>query len=160
MALLHQESSQTLQQELSQDSGPVKDEIKSLFVAPASEKKGQFSADTDSMPGITVQETETDVVLWIETSCINIKDLDVKVSEEAVFIKGKRRFEFSSDYQGVLCTEFHYCTFQQVIPLPALVHNGEIRATCTDGMLCLTLPKFENARHAVVSLNLPKAIAG
>jgi HSP20 family protein len=161
MALLHRESFQDTKPDQEQLNSLVEHQAEHQIVkhpVPLSNAKKITGDKISSVLGITVQETEADVIFSIETSGINPKDLDIKVSEEAVFVKGKRRFEFNNEYRGTRCTEFHYCQFQQVIPLPALVHNGEIQATCKNGKLCLVMPKFENAKHRVVSVNLPKAL--
>lgn len=145
MALLHQESFQEIES--------VDEQIDSLF-APVASNREQVENRVNTPPGITIRQTETEIILSIETGDINVRDLDIKVSEEAVFIKGKRRFEFVDEYRGIFCKESHYCQFQHVIPLPALVQNCDIEVVCTGDALCLKMPRLENVKHRVVSVNL------
>ncbi|MEG3437209.1 Hsp20/alpha crystallin family protein [Pannus brasiliensis CCIBt3594] len=106
------------------------------------------------IPAAEIHETENEVKVKIEVPGIEAKDLDVKVAAEAVSIRGERRSEVNRENGGTRVSEFRYGSFQRVIPLPARVQNDRVRADFQNGVLCLTLPKAEDEKHRVVTLNL------
>jgi HSP20 family protein len=105
-------------------------------------------------PAIELQDTEDKVILRAEIPGIEGKDLDVRVTREAVAISGEHRYEKKSAEKGFFRSEFRYGKFQRVIPLPVAVQNDRVEADFTNGILTLTLPKVEAAKNRVVKLNL------
>lgn len=105
-------------------------------------------------PAIELQTTDENVILRAEIPGVEGKDLDVRVTREAVAIAGEYRYEKKDEQKGVFRTEFRYGKFHRVIPLPAAVQNEQVQADFTNGILTLTLPKVEAAKNRVVKLNL------
>ena len=105
-------------------------------------------------PAIELHDTEDNVVLRAEIPGVEGKDLDVRVTREAVAISGEHRYEKKANEKGVFRSEFRYGKFGRVIPLPVAVKNEQVQADFTNGILTLTLPKVEAAKNRVVKLNL------
>lgn len=106
------------------------------------------------IPAAEIQETPEEVKLKIEVPGIEAKDLDVKVTAEAVAIRGERKSEIKQEQKGIHRTEFRYGSFQRVIPLPTRIQNDKVQAEFKHGVLCLTLPKAEEEKNKVVTVNL------
>lgn len=51
-------------------------------------------------------------------------------------------------------SEFRYGRFQRIIPLPTRIQNDKVQAEFKNGVLCLTLPKAEEEKNKVVTINL------
>lgn len=116
----------------------------------------------DSMtwkPAIELQNTDENLILKAEIPGIEGKDLDVRVTREAVAISGEHRYEKKAEEKGVFRSEFRYGKFERVIPLPVAVQNDQVKADFTNGILTLTLPKVETAKNRVVKLNLAETSA-
>jgi HSP20 family protein len=105
-------------------------------------------------PAIELQDTNENVILRVEIPGIEGKDLDVRVTREAVAISGENRYEKKTEEKGFFRSEFRYGKFQRVIPLPVAVQNDQVKADFTNGILTLTLPKVEATKNRVVKLNL------
>lgn len=105
-------------------------------------------------PAIELQDTEENVILRAEIPGIEGKDLDVRVTREAVAITGEHRYENKTEEKGFFRSELRYGKFQRVVPLPVAVQNDKVQADFTNGILTLTLPKVETAKNRVVKLNL------
>jgi HSP20 family protein len=105
-------------------------------------------------PAIELQDTEENVILRAEIPGIEGKDLDVRVTREAVAITGEHRYEKKAEEKGFFRSEFRYGKFGRVIPLPVAVQNDQVKADFTNGILTLTLPKVDAAKNRVVKLNL------
>ncbi|MGF1939537.1 MAG: Hsp20/alpha crystallin family protein [Nostoc sp. ChiQUE02] len=108
------------------------------------------------VPAAEIQETENAIHLKLELPGIEAKDLDVQVTEKAVYISGERKSETKTEEKGVTRSEFHYGKFQRVIPLSARIQNTNVTADYKDGILNLTLPKTEQEKNKVVKVNLEK----
>ena len=105
-------------------------------------------------PAIELQNTDENIILKAEIPGVEGKDLDVRVTREAVAISGEHRYEKKAQENGFFRSEFRYGKFQRVIPLPAEVQNDRVQADFTNGILTLTLPKVEAANKRVVKINL------
>jgi HSP20 family protein len=106
------------------------------------------------VPAAEIQETEKAIHLKLELPGIEAKDLDVQVTENAVYVSGERKSETKTEEKGVTKTEFHYGKFQRVIPLSVRIQNTNVTADYKDGILNLTLPKIEQEKNKVVKINL------
>jgi len=110
-------------------------------------------------PAVELQDTEDNVILRAEIPGVEGKDLDVRVTREAVAISGEHRHEKKTEERGNFRTEFRYGKFQRVIPLPVAVQNDQVQAEFKNGILTLTLPKVTEARRKVVKVNLANTTA-
>lgn len=103
-------------------------------------------------PAVELHDTEDAIILRAEVPGVEGKDLDIRVTREAVAISGEHRYEKIE--RGNFRTEFRYGKFQRVIGLPVAVQNDQVQAQFKDGILTLTLPKVTEARRKVVKVNL------
>lgn len=106
------------------------------------------------VPAAELQETAEAIHLKLEIPGIEAKDVDLQVTEKAVYISGERKSEAKTEDKGVVRSEFQYGKFQRVIPLPARIQNTNVKAEYKDGILNLTLPKAETEKNKVVKINL------
>ncbi|MBD2196569.1 MULTISPECIES: Hsp20/alpha crystallin family protein [Calothrix] len=136
-----------------QELNSIQRQINSLFAetrVPAT----VLAKDFMRVPAAELQETEEAVYLKLELPGLEAKDLDIQVTEKAVYVSGERKSETKTEEKGVTKSEFHYGKFQRVIPLPVSVQNTNVTADYKDGILNLTLPKVEEAKNKVVKVNL------
>jgi len=115
---------------------------------------GTLDRDAIKVPPAELEETEEAIHLKVELPGIDIKDLDVQVSESSVHITAERRTERRTEEKGVTKSEFHYGKFQRVIPLNLQIDNTKVGADYKDGILNLTLPKAEKEKNKIVKVNL------
>lgn len=111
-------------------------------------------SSTAWIPAIEIQDREDSLVLRAEIPGVEAKNLDIQVAREAVAISGEHRYENKAQEQGFFRTELRYGSFERTIPLPVAVENNQVQAEFKDGILKLTLPKAQEARHKVVKINL------
>ncbi|MDJ0615707.1 MAG: Hsp20/alpha crystallin family protein [Calothrix sp. MO_192.B10] len=105
-------------------------------------------------PAIELQETDTDIILKAEIPGVEVKDINVEVSADAVSIAGEHKQEKRTDEKGWYRSEFHYGKFQRIVHLPTSIKNEEVKSEFVAGVLTLTLPKIEKARRNIVKVNL------
>lgn len=106
------------------------------------------------MPAAELHETPHSIELKLEIPGMEAKDIDVRVTEQAVAVTGERRSESKTEQGGMSRSEFRYGKFQRVIPLPARVQNTQVKADYKNGVLSLSLPKAEEEKNKVFKVNL------
>jgi HSP20 family protein len=106
------------------------------------------------IPAAEMHENADNIELRLELPGMEAKDLDVKVTAEAVSVSGERKVETRAEEKGMRRSEFRYGRFQRIIPLPTRIQNDRVQAEFKNGVLCLTMPKAEEERKKVVTINL------
>jgi HSP20 family protein len=106
------------------------------------------------MPAAEMHETPNMIELKLEVPGLEAKDIDVRVTEQAVAISGERQSQTKTEERGMTRSEFRYGKFQRVVPLPARVQNDKVQADYNNGVLSLSLPKAEDEKNKVVKVNL------
>lgn len=128
-------------------------EMNRLFDSLATPENGEFNK-VAFMPAAELQETANTIELRVEVPGLDAKDLDVRVTEQAVAISGERQSERKAEENGMTRSEFRYGKFQRVIPLPTRVQNTQVKADYKNGILNLSLPKAEEEKNKVFKVDL------
>jgi HSP20 family protein len=117
---------------------------------------GLFSTmgDIPWMPAIELQETETELVLKAQLPGIQSSELDIQVSENAVFLSGEHQERHKTGEKGIFRSEFHYGQFKRVVPLPTSIHREQVKAEMAEGLLTLTMPKATSTLPNLVKVAL------
>jgi len=112
-----------------------------------------FSQETWEMfhPRLDVTETDKEIKVSVELPGLEEKDVDVRVSQNALTISGQKSREKEEKGHNYLRTERSYGSFKRTIPLHCPVDAGKVDATFRKGVLTVTLPKAvkEQARKRI-----------
>ena len=141
-----------------QEVDTMQRQINSLFeqaLAPTTSMTRSLSR----VPAAEIKDTADAIHLKLEVPGMEAKDINVQVTEKAVYISGERKTENKTEEKGVTRSEFQYGKFQRLIQLPARIQNTNVTAEYKDGILTLTLPKTEQEKNKVVKVNLNEAAA-
>lgn len=92
-------------------------------------------------PSVEVFESGDNIVVRAELPGIDPKDIDVRVTEEAVTLKGELKDERKEEREGYFHSERRYGSFYRSVPLPAAVQSDQARASFRQGILEITAPK-------------------
>lgn len=131
----------------------LQQDMNRLFDSLAKSERGGIDSIA-FMPAAEMQETENTVELKLEVPGMEAKDIDVRVTAEAVAISGERRSEMKTEENGTTRSEFRYGKFQRIIPLPTRIQNDKVEADYKNGVLTLSLPKAEEEKNKVFKVNL------
>ena len=123
-----------------------------MFEALASNEQG--SMRQSFLPLAEMEQTTEAIHLKIEVPGMNVDDLDVQVTKEAVMIRGDRKTNFRSEKNGMTRSEFRYGKFSRTIPLPMPIDNTRVQGDYQDGILTLELPKLQKEEEKVTKVNL------
>ena len=103
-------------------------------------------------PAVDIYETDQNVVLKAELPGIDPKDVEIRVEDGALYLKGERKFENEVNEDGYRRVERQYGSFTRSFPLPASVDSDKATAEYKNGMLNLTLPKREEAKPKTIKV--------
>jgi HSP20 family protein len=97
-------------------------------------------------PSVDIFENENEVVFKAELPGMNAKDIEVKLENNVVTIKGERQFEKETKEENYHRVEREYGTFSRSFALPTAVNGDKVTAEYKDGILRIILPKKEEIK--------------
>jgi HSP20 family protein len=112
------------------------------------------SALTAWAPAVDVHETENELVVTADLPGISERDLDVRVENNMLTIRGERKQEKNVTEGDYLRVERAYGSFTRSFTLPNTVNTGAIKADYHDGVLTVKMPKREEAKPKQVKINI------
>ncbi|HEY3625214.1 MAG TPA: Hsp20/alpha crystallin family protein [Terracidiphilus sp.] len=106
------------------------------------------------VPAVDIYEDTKKVVLKLEVPGIEEKDLDVRVENNTLMVKGERKFEKEEKEENFHRIERRYGTFYRSFTLPSTVDSEHINAAYTNGILKLELNKKPEAQPKQIKVNV------
>jgi HSP20 family protein len=107
-------------------------------------------------PAVDIYEKDGTIVLKAELPGIEPKDVDVRVENNILTLKGERRFEAEVQQDSYQRVERAYGSFSRSFTLPTVVDTDNIKAEFKDGVLRMSLPKKEEAKPKQISINVTR----
>jgi len=118
------------------------------------------SALTTWAPAVDIYETPNELVVKADLPDVNEKDIDVRVENNLLTIRGERKFEKSVSEENFLRVERTYGAFSRSFSLPNTVNAEAIGAEYKNGVLTVTLPKREESKPRQVKVTVNAATNG
>jgi HSP20 family protein len=112
------------------------------------------SALTSWAPAVDIYETENELVLKADLPDINEKDLDVRVENNMLTIRGERKFEQKVKEENFLRVERAYGSFTRSFSLPNTVSTEAIKAEYKNGTLTVEMPKRAESKPKQVKVQV------
>jgi HSP20 family protein len=103
-------------------------------------------AEMMRVPSIDVIDQGDNVLVRAEMPGIDKEKLQVQAMPEALTIHAEMRKEHEEKSENVIRKERRLGMFQRVVPMPVEILPNEVKASYTDGVLEVTLPKSEQAK--------------
>ena len=116
--------------------------------------RGDESTLTAWAPAVDVYETENELVIKADLPEMVEKDLDVRVENNMLTIRGERKFEQKVKEDNYLRMERAYGAFSRSFSLPNTVNTEEVKAHYKDGVLTVSLPKRAEAKPKQVKITV------
>jgi HSP20 family protein len=97
-------------------------------------------------PPVDIYETENELVLKADLPDLQDKDIDVRVENNTLTIRGERKFEKDVNKENYLRVERAYGSFTRSFSLPNTVSSESVRAEYRNGVLTLHMAKREESK--------------
>lgn len=109
----------------------------------------------DWAPSVDIEESEDKYVIKADLPGVDKKDIDVKMENGVISIRGEKRTEKETG-KGTKRhrSERFHGTFARSFTLPDAVKDDEVDASYRDGVLLLTIPKAEQAKARSIDIKV------
>lgn len=130
------------------------DQVNRLFEGNLQGSRGDNSALTTWAPAVDIYEDENALVIKADLPDMNERDLDIRVENNTLIVKGERKFEQKVKEENYLRIERTYGSFSRSFSLPNTVNTEAIKAEYKNGVLTVELPKRAESKPKQVKVNV------
>jgi HSP20 family protein len=105
-------------------------------------------------PAVDIYEQGGNIVLKAEIPGVDSKDVDIRVENNTLTLKGERKLDQEIERDNYHRVERTYGTFTRSFTLPNVVDTDKIKADFKDGVLRLVLPTREEAKPKQIQIHV------
>lgn len=105
-------------------------------------------------PPVDIYETEDSIVIKAELPDVDQKDIEVRIEDNTLTLKGERKHEDDVKKENYHRIERYFGTFQRSFSLPATIRQEKVSAVCDKGVLTITLPKKEETKPKQIKVDI------
>jgi HSP20 family protein len=106
------------------------------------------------VPAVDIYEDAQKVMLKLEVPGIDQKDLDVRVENHTLTVKGERKLEKEEKEENFHRIERRYGSFYRAFTLPSTVDTESVAASYNAGVLKLELKKKPEAQPKQIEVKV------
>lgn len=108
-------------------------------------------------PSVDIYEHEGNLVLKAEVPGIDEDDIEVKLEDNTLTLKGERKYENEVKEENYHRVERSYGSFYRSFSLPQNIEVDKIKAETENGILKITMPKKEELKPKKIKILKPKS---
>ncbi len=123
------------------------------FARPVGTESEGLSASS-FVPAVDIYEDAQHVGLKLEIPGIRQEDLDIRVENQTLTVKGERKFEAEEKEENFHRIERRFGSFVRSFTLPQTVDPDTIKATYENGVLTLAIAKKAEAKPKQIKVEL------
>jgi len=105
-------------------------------------------------PPVDIYESEHELVVKADLPDVDPKELDIRVENNVLTLRGERKFEKKVNEDNYLRIERTYGAFSRSFSLASTVNPEAIKADYQNGVLTLSIPKREEAKPKQIKVNV------
>jgi len=137
------------------DVAVLQNRLNSIFSDFARPEAEQESLAMGSfIPAVDIYEDAHQLLLKLEVPGIKQDDLDVRVENQTLTVKGERKFESNEKEENFHRIERRYGSFTRSFTLPQTVDITAVKASYDAGILSISLAKKEAAKPKQVKIEI------
>jgi HSP20 family protein len=137
----------------------LQDQVNRLF-GDVLDQTREESNLTSWAPAVDIHETEHELIVKADLPGVDPKDLDIRVENNLLTIRGERKFEKKVNEDNYLRVERAYGSFSRSFSLANTVNPEAIQADYQNGVLTLNIPKREEAKPKQIKVNVGTPAVG
>ena len=132
----------------------LQDEVNRLFEDNFTRDRSGHADLATWAPPVDIYETENELVVKAELPDFQDKDIDVRITNNTLTIRGERKFEKDVKEDNYLRIERAYGSFMRSFSLPNTVSSENIRADYRNGVLTLHMAKREESKPKQIKISV------
>jgi HSP20 family protein len=129
------------------------DRFNRTFGAPVSRERDEEMSLGAWMPPVDISEDQDKIRLTTELPGVREDQVTIQMEGGVLTIRGERKFEDEKQGRNFHRVERSYGQFVRSFTLPNDVDREKIRATFSDGILEIEIPKREDARPRQIKIS-------
>ena len=107
-------------------------------------------------PAVDIYETEHELFLTAELPGIEDNDIEIKIEDNTLTLKGERKFEKETKKENYHRVERSYGSFYRSFSIPAYIDQDKIKAEHEQGILKVSLQKKHDLKPRKIEVRKPK----
>jgi len=123
--------------------------------------RGQGENDTVStaafVPAVDIYEDEHKIVLKLEVPGMKQEDLDIRIENNTLTVRGERKFEKEEKEENFHRIERRYGSFYRAFTVPTTVNTENVKADYDAGVLRIELEKRAEAKPKQIKVQVGTA---
>ena len=132
----------------------LQDEVNRLFEDNFTRERSGHADLATWAPAVDIYETENELVVKADLPDLRDEDIDVRVADNTLTIRGERKFEKDVKEEDCLRIERAYGPFMRSFSLPNTVRSENIRAEYRNGVLTLHMAKREESKPKQIKISV------
>jgi HSP20 family protein len=131
----------------------LQDQVNRLFEDNFTRDRSGHADLATWAPPVDIYETENELVVKVDLPDLQEKDIDVRVENNMLTIRGERKFDDVNE-DNYLRVERAYGSFMRSFSLPNTVSSENIRAEYHNGVLSLHMAKLEESKPKQIKISI------
>jgi HSP20 family protein len=119
--------------------------------------RDELAATGSFAPAVDVYEDEHKVTLKLEIPGVDQNDVDIRVENNTLSVRGERKFEKEEKEENFHRIERRYGSFARSFSLPTTLDSEKIQANYENGVLKLEIAKRAEAKPKQIKVNIGSA---
>jgi HSP20 family protein len=132
----------------------LQDQVNRLFEDNFTRDRSGHADLATWAPSVDIYETENELVIKADLPDVQDEDIDVRVENNMLTIRGERKFEKDVNEDDYLRVERAYGPFMRSFSLPNTVNSESIRAEYRNGVLILQMAKREESKPKQIKISV------
>ena len=132
----------------------LQDQVNRLFEDNFTRDRSAHADLATWAPPVDIYETENEMVVKADLPDLQDKDIDVRVENNTLTIRGERKFDKEVNEDNYLRVERAYGPFIRSFSLPNTVNSEGIRAEYRNGVLTLHMAKHEESKPKQIKISV------
>src|SRR5580658_1639072 len=132
----------------------LQDQVNRLFEDNGLRDRSAHAELATWAPPVDIYETENELVVKADLPDLQEKDIDVRITNNTLTIRGERKFEKEVNEDNYLRVERSYGSFSRSFSLPNTINTEAIRAEYKNGVLTVQMPKRAESKPKQVKVNV------
>src|SRR3954452_6420659 len=135
----------------------LQNRVNSLFQDYGRPGQDELTTTSSFVPAVDVYEDEHKVTLKLEIPGIKQEDVDIRLENNTLTVRGERNFEKEEKEENFHRIERRYGSFSRSFTLPNSVDPENVKADYRDGVLNIELAKRAEAKPKQIKVSVTGA---
>jgi HSP20 family protein len=114
----------------------------------------ELTTTTSFVPAVDVYEDEHKVTLKLEIPGVSQEDVDIRLENNTLTVRGERKFEKEEKEENFHRVERRYGSFARSFTLPSTLDTENVQANFENGVLKIELGKRAEAKPKQIKVNI------